>query len=42
MGGYQRLRAQAKRKRRVERVVIVAAAVGVLALVAIFNAILSG
>jgi hypothetical protein len=41
LGGYRRLRADAKRKRRVERVVVVVVAASVLGLVAIFNAILS-
>jgi hypothetical protein len=41
MGGYRRLRAVAKRKRRVEQVVIVCAALGMMTLTGVFYLILS-
>jgi hypothetical protein len=41
MGGYKRLRELARKKRRVELVTMTVAAAGVLALVAIFYAILA-
>jgi hypothetical protein len=41
MGGYRRLRAEVKRKRRVERLAIVVAALGTLTLTGVFYMILS-
>jgi hypothetical protein len=41
MGGYRRLRALAKRKRRVELLAIAAAGLGVVSLVSVFYAILN-
>jgi hypothetical protein len=40
-GGYRRLRADAKRKRHLERFVVAVVGVGVLALVSVFYVILS-
>jgi hypothetical protein len=40
-GGYRRLRADAKRKRHVQRFVVAVVGVGVLALVSVFYVILS-